>query len=331
MNPSHRSVCRLALCAALAGALVSCDRQEKAAAEPHFQRGNTLLKARRYREACEEYAKAVEIDSRHRRAYYNWSLALERLGRHAEAGEKHAKASEIGQRFGRRLGWACCLVLVVLLVVAALWVWRHLRGPGGKRLTGAGCLLVLASVVGMLGIGYPLMLWVGSWTSVWFQVLLVVVGVGVFEGGSVLLKAWGVNVWKTGEARGQYAKAVEGTPRDAEDYSNWAMRLANLGKLAEACEKFAKAVEINPRDAEAYSNWGVVLASMGQHAQACLKFATAVEIDPRCALAYCNWGAALADIGRQAEAEEKWRTAAELDPELKPQIEEMRKRFLGKE
>ena len=185
-------------------------------AQSHFERGNALVDAGNYAEACKQYAKAVEINPRHAEACGNWGNALFALGRHADACEK-------------------------------------------------------------------------------------------------------------------YAQVVQINPRDALAYHNWGLALGKLGRYAEACLKHAKAVEIKPRLAEAYDNWGIVLGKMGKYPEALGKFAKAVEINPRFSEAYANWGLALTLMGKRAEAEEKWNKAAELDPALKPQIKEMRKQLLGKE
>jgi len=119
-------------------------------------------------------------------------------------------------------------------------------------------------------------------------------------------------------------------PPERESYNRGVAAL-NRGDCAAAIAEFTEAIRFDPRDAEAYVGWGAALARLGRPAEGCEKYAKAVEINPRYALAYYYWGLALVLLGPRAEAEEKLNKAAELDPALKPQIEEMRRKLLGKE
>jgi tetratricopeptide (TPR) repeat protein len=64
-------------------------------AESHFERGNALVEAGKYAEACEHCARAVEIEPRDALAYYLWGLALARMGKRDEAEEKLSRAVEL--------------------------------------------------------------------------------------------------------------------------------------------------------------------------------------------------------------------------------------------
>jgi tetratricopeptide (TPR) repeat protein len=78
--------------------------------------GTALEQGGRPAEACEKFAKAVEIDTRHAAAYYNWGIALRDMGRPAEACEKFAKAVQINPQYAR-----------------AYYNWGYALGLRGKR------------------------------------------------------------------------------------------------------------------------------------------------------------------------------------------------------
>jgi len=83
-----------------------CSRDDAAA---YNNSGIALAKMGKNAEACEKYAKAVEIDPRDAVAYYNWGNALYKMGKPAEACEKYAKAVEIDPRYAVahfNWGWA---------------------------------------------------------------------------------------------------------------------------------------------------------------------------------------------------------------------------------
>jgi tetratricopeptide (TPR) repeat protein len=260
-----------------------------------------LTRISRHADACEKYARAVEINPRYTAAYSNWGWALGKMGKPAEACEKFAKAVEINpQDAAPYCGWGAALVQMDKPAEAcekyakaveidprdavAYYNWGLALGEMGKH--AQACEKYAKAVE----INPRFAEACANW-------------------GWVLGK-----MGKDAEACEKYAKAVEINPRDADAYSNWGVALRAMGKAPEACEKYAKAVELNPRDAIAYSNWGLALGTMDKHAEACDKCAKAVEIDPRLAGAFYNWGVALGKMGKDADACEKYARAVELDP-----------------
>jgi tetratricopeptide (TPR) repeat protein len=65
-------------------------------AEDYFQQGNNLEKLGKYKEAIEQYKKAVEFDPKHAEAYANWGVVLDKLGKHEEARAKLSQAYALG-------------------------------------------------------------------------------------------------------------------------------------------------------------------------------------------------------------------------------------------
>jgi tetratricopeptide (TPR) repeat protein len=182
-------------CEKFAKALEINPREAKA----YYNWGNALAVMGKPAEACEQFAKAVEINPRYATAYSNWGNALTAMGKQAEACEKYAKAVEINPR----LAEAYCN-------------WGAALAAMGKAPEACEKYAKAVEINPRHAGAYT------NWGNA--------------------LQAMG----KQAEACEKHAKAVEINPRDAEAYSNWGSALNDMGKPAEACEKCAKAVEINP-------------------------------------------------------------------------------------
>ena len=77
-----------------------CSRDDAAA---YNNSGIALAKMGKHAEACEKFAKAVEIDPRFATAYFDWGWALVRMGKTAEAIEKFDKAAALDPTLKARL------------------------------------------------------------------------------------------------------------------------------------------------------------------------------------------------------------------------------------
>ncbi len=285
--------------------------------------GNALCLMGKAPEACEKYAKAVEINPRHAEAYWGWGAALHRMGKTAEACEKYPKAVESNPRLAvAYCGWGAALhdmgkfaetcekcakaVEINPRLAGAYFNWGLALAGLRKNAEAMEKLEMAAKIDPMLR---PKV-----------EVLLADLVPGKVPGD-------------TGSSPNpceKYAQAVESKPRDAAAYCAWGAELNRMGKYGDASWKFSKAIEIDPNRSEAYAGWGVALAGVGHHERACEKYAKAVEIDPKHAAAWFDWGVALSCLDKNAAAMEKLNKAAELDPTLKPKVEELRKELLGK-
>ncbi|NQT89335.1 hypothetical protein HQ560_21380 [bacterium] len=63
------------------------DHIDEATAYDHIEAGNRLAKKGEYARACDEYAKAVEIDLQLAEAYVNWGVSLAVTHKRSEAAE----------------------------------------------------------------------------------------------------------------------------------------------------------------------------------------------------------------------------------------------------
>lgn len=273
-------------------------------AEAHALWGAALHKLARYDAACARHADVVAIDPQHGEANIRWAFALNRLRRYGEAAAKAARATELAPAFAD--GW---------------YAWAYALTRLGRH--AEACEKFAKATEHHRRFAEAYAGWGGSLTRL-----------GQFA-----------------EADRKYAKAALFDPQSGRTYGGWGYTLAQMGKHAEACEKYAKAVRLNPKDARVLNNWGWALARLGRHDEAvekcrqsvkldatraashhslgvalagqgkldaaCAAFADAVKVDPRHALSYADWGATLARLGRRAEALEKLDRALALDPDLK--------------
>jgi len=69
MSRFSRLRCLLAVCVAVAVAVLLSRARRPRDADACFERGNALLGAGNYAEACEQYARAVETNPRHAYAF----------------------------------------------------------------------------------------------------------------------------------------------------------------------------------------------------------------------------------------------------------------------
>ncbi len=168
-------------------------------AEAYYNWGWALDEMGKLAEACDRYAKAVEINPRHAEAHYNWGNALQRMGKPAEACEKFAKAVEISPRLAEAYSnWGCAL------------------DDMGKRAEACEKFARAVEINPRLAEAY-------------------------YNWGNALGR-----MGKPAEACEKFAKAVEINPRLAEAYAGWGWALGKMGKTAEAIEKLDKAVELDP-------------------------------------------------------------------------------------
>ena len=65
--------------------------------------GVALAEMGKHAEACEKYAKAIEIGPRDAKAYFNWGWVLGKMGKPAEAAEKFGKAAALDPALKTRL------------------------------------------------------------------------------------------------------------------------------------------------------------------------------------------------------------------------------------
>jgi len=107
-----------------------------------------------------------------------------------------------------------------------------------------------------------------------------------------------------------------GAELNAEELSNKATSLGELGHLNEALTCCKEALKINPRSASAWLNKGTVFKKLGKSEEALACQERSIELNPRSAVAWYNQGWALLELNRMEETIAAYDRAIELDPHL---------------
>lgn len=119
---------------------------------------------------------------------------------------------------------------------------------------------------------------------------------------------------KHDEAEGEYRKAVDFEPNNAEYHSDHGVALYYLNRHKEAEAEFRKAVELDPNHAKYHFNLGTTLTEQEKYAEAEVEYRKAVQLDPNDAKYYHNLGDALRNQNKHTEVEVAYRKAIELAP-----------------
>ena len=121
---------------------------------------------------------------------------------------------------------------------------------------------------------------------------------------------------RTGEARAEFARAVELRPNHAFALHNLGTALLRDGMKPEAVDAFRRAVAAAPRSAESYLSLGIALMQLNQKAEAESAFETAIRIDPGVSDAKIELAKLRRDAGREDEALKFLMEAVALRPDL---------------
>ena len=120
---------------------------------------------------------------------------------------------------------------------------------------------------------------------------------------------------RVGDAREQFAAAVERDPTFAEARSNFANALAAEGR-PEAIDHYRAAIRLKPDYVEPRVGLGAVLLRAGRGADAAIEYRAAIALDPNLAQAHNGLGGALAIQGDDEGALREYREALRLNPAL---------------
>jgi len=108
--------------------------------------------------------------------------------------------------------------------------------------------------------------------------------------------------------------ALEMSPESVEAHMYLGVALASKGNVAEGIASLNRAVTLGPSNARAHHNLGTVLMQSGQIPAAQQEFEKTLELDPYFAEAHNNLGLILSGNGQIQEAIDHFRMASELNP-----------------
>ncbi len=117
------------------------------------------------------------------------------------------------------------------------------------------------------------------------------------------------------EAISYYRRALEIQPRHADAHASLAAELVTVERLDEAIEHANAALRIQPKFAEAHVSLGLAMAYRGFPDEAVEHYQAALVINPRYAEAHSNLGVELRALGRDEEAVQHFREALTFRPD----------------
>ncbi len=129
---------------------------------------------------------------------------------------------------------------------------------------------------------------------------------------------WGITLNRLNkyeEAIKSLEKAIELNPKYADTYLNLGTSLVELTKYQDGIKKFKKAIELKPDFPEAHLKWGIALNRLNKYQDAIKSFEKAIELNPKYAEAYFNWGISLGELAKYQEAIKKIEKAIKLKPD----------------
>ena len=109
--------------------------------------------------------------------------------------------------------------------------------------------------------------------------------------------------------------AIEMNPDSAEAHMYLGVALASKGSVAEGIAALNRALVLEPASTRAHHNLGTVLMQSGQIPAARREFEKVLELDPYFSEAHNNLGLILSQDGQMEKAIDHFRIASELNPE----------------
>jgi tetratricopeptide (TPR) repeat protein len=230
-----------------------------------YNKGWNLSELGRREEAIACYDKAIDLDPKYEKAWYNKGWELSQLGRREEAIACYDKAIELNPRYEQA------------------WYGKGYElGQLGRYEEAIAC--------------YD----------------------KAIELNPKYEKAWygrGVRLGELGryeEAIACYDKAIELNPKYEKAWHGKGVRLGELGRHEEAIACYDKAIELNPRYEKAWYGKGYELGQLGRHEEAIACYDKAIELNPKYEEAWHGKGWSLKQLGQKDKAEKCFQRAKEL-------------------
>jgi tetratricopeptide (TPR) repeat protein len=127
----------------------------------------------------------------------------------------------------------------------------------------------------------------------------------------------GKSFWQKFTKRGKAGKNMEEKTKSILHH-NSATKLQKEGKYKEAINEFNKALSIDPKFAMAYASRGVTFHYLGEYTTAIKDYSQAIRINPSDATFYNNRGASYQKLEKHQQAIEDFDQAIRIDPKHAP-------------
>ncbi|HUY12684.1 MAG TPA: tetratricopeptide repeat protein [Terriglobia bacterium] len=217
--------------------------------------GGNLSKAGQHVGAIERYNRALELNSKHPMALFNWGASLLNLGQPEKAIELFARAAELAPLYADiYYVWGSALRAIGRYEEAAVKYQKavSLNPNDAQALNNWGICLFELQRFREAAERYSQAVVVDPHHA------------GAFNN-------WGNALFQLrspDDAIEKYCHATELNPNLPQPFSNWGYVLLELGKPQEAVEKCNNAIQIDERYAPAHLNLGKALEKLGNHERA---------------------------------------------------------------
>jgi tetratricopeptide (TPR) repeat protein len=275
--------------------------QKAARVRRHRKLGLVYRSKGMYREAIEEFQKALELSPDDASLHYGLGLIYSHLGNSNEATRELARATAIDPMYGDPVISDADYYLNKKMYGRALPLYEEVlrRKPTYvKGLFGAG---LCCSQQGKL-----------ESAEKYYQKCIEIqpnFSLAHFNLGVIYSE---MKMWKRAEE--EYRQALELNPHNGKAHQNLGRLYDMQGDIHRAISAYEKAVENNPCFKAAHNNLGGLYARGGRYDEAINEFRKAVRIDPHYVMGYSNLGKMHLIQGNASGALEAFQHALSIDP-----------------
>jgi tetratricopeptide (TPR) repeat protein len=264
-------------------------------------RGNDHLSLGNYRQAIEDYNKAIEFNPKSPEAYNNRAAAYQNLRNYKQAIEDYSKAIELNPKYAEAYnnrGGAYGILGNYRQAIEDCTKAIELNPKYAEAYNNRG------NAHGGLGQYRQA---IEDYTKA------IELNPGLAEAYNNRGSAYGI-LGNYKQAIEDCSKAIELNPKHAGAYNSRGNAYGSLGNYKQAIEDFSKAIEFNPKYAAAYNDRGEAYLRLGKHSQAIENCTRAIELNPKYVEAYNNRAVAYGILGNYRQAIEDCTKAIELNP-----------------